>query len=82
MLSEYENVFWKCAMDSRFYLGKTEGLFCKNRSEGVRLDLSRRIEIGRWGLEEGGREMSGPWVDLVKVGGLFSKKATKGYVLI
>ena len=29
-----------------------------------------------------GREMSGPWVDLVKVRGLFSKKAMKGYVLI
>ena len=25
--------------------------------------------------------MSGPWVDLVKVRGLFSKKATKGYLL-
>ena len=69
-------------MDYGFYLGKTKGLFCKNRSEGVRLDLSHRIEIGRWGLEEGGREMSGPWVDLVKVRGLFSKKAMKGYVLI
>ena len=53
-------------MDYGFYLGKTEGLFCKNRSEGVWLDLSRRIEIGQCRSDGRGREtasMAGGAID-------------------